>query len=132
MNTNETSLQVVGNYGILKRIINFFKRITNKKETNYAFFSDIQNSNDLKANNFLNSIKYTEDPDKKKLLKIQEELEKIGINKKNAFLLTKDLSEIQKKKLLDLYKEQINSLNTNINNYKGKIIKIRKKLQTDS
>ncbi len=132
MNTNETSLQVVGNYGILKRIINFFKRITNKKETNYAFFSDIQNSNDLKANNFLNSIKYTEDPDKKKLLKIQEELEKIGINKKNAFLLTKDLSEIQKKKLLDLYEEQINSLNTNINNYKGKIIKIRKKLQTDS
>lgn len=132
MNTNETSLQVVGNYGILKKIISFFKRITNKKETNYSYFSVNGKNNSMKSNNFLNSIKYTEDPDKQDLLKIQEELEKMGINKKNAFLLTKDLSEIQKKKLLDLYKEQIDSLNTNINNCKGKIIKIRKRLQADS
>lgn len=83
----------------------------------------------MKSNNFLNSLKYTEDPDKKCLLKIQKELERIGINKKNVFELTKELTEIQKKKLLELYKEQINSLNISINNYKGRIIKIRKSLK---
>ena len=131
MNTNETNLLVVENHGIFKKIIIFLKTIINKKETNYSFFSVNQKNNSMKSNDFLNSIKYTEDPDKKDLLKIQEELDKIGINKKNAFLLTKDLSEIQKRKLLNLYKEQIASLNTNINNYKGRIIKIRKRLQTD-
>lgn len=131
MNTNETNLLVVENHGIFKKIIIFLKKIINKKETNYSFFSVNQKNNSMKSNDFLNSIKYTEDPDKKDLLKIQEELDKIGINKKNAFLLTKDLSEIQKRKLLNLYKEQIASLNTNINNYKGRIIKIRKRLQTD-
>ena len=132
MNTNENSLRVVENFGILKKMISFFKKIINKKETNYAYFLDNEKNNSIKSNDFLNSIKYTEDPDKKDLLKIQEELEKMGINKENAFLLTKDLSEIQKKKLLDLYKEQIDSLNTSINNYKGKIIKIRKRLQTNN
>ena len=131
MNTNETNLLVVENHGIFKKIIIFLKKIINKKETNYSFFSVKKKNNSMKSNDFLNSIKYTEDPDKKDLLKIQEELDKIGINKKNAFLLTKDLSEIQKRKLLNLYKEQIASLNTNINNYKGRIIKIRKRLQTD-
>ena len=57
MNTNETSLQVVGNYGILKKIISFFKRITNKKETNYSYFSVNEKNNSMKSNNFLNSIR---------------------------------------------------------------------------
>ena len=131
MNLDETSLEVVGNYGILKKIISFFKKIISKKETNYSYFLDNEENNNIKPNNFLNSIKYTEDPDKKNLLKIQKELEKIGINKENALLLTKNLSKIQKNKLLNLYKEQIDSLNTSINNYKEKIIKIKKRLQTD-
>ena len=74
------------------------------------------------------SIKCNEDPDKKYLLKIQKELEKMGTNKKNVYLLTKGLSETQKKKLVELYREQINALNASINNYKGKILKIRKRL----
>ena len=130
MSINETSLQVIEKQGILKRIINFFKKITNKKEINYNFFSDSQNSNsnNLKSDNFLNSIKYSEDPDKKLLLKIRDELERIGINKKNAFLLTKDLTDEQRDKLIELYKEQINSLNISVNNYKEKIIKIKNSL----
>ena len=75
---------------------------------------------------FLNSIKYSEYDSKIKLLKIQKELVKMGINKENIALLTKDLSEDEKQKLEDLYEIQINQLNSNIENYKNKIIKIRR------
>lgn len=75
---------------------------------------------------FLNSIKYSEYNNKIKLLKIQKELVKMGINKENIELLTKDLSEDEKQKLEDLYEMQINQINSNIENYKNKIIKIRR------
>ena len=130
MNNNETSLQVITDDGILKKIIKFFKKLINKKEVKHTLDSVIQKNDDSEINNFRSTIKYTEDPDRNKLIKIQEELERIGINKKNAFLLTKELSEIQKKKLLELYNEQIDSLNTSINNYKAQIVKIRKTLLT--
>lgn len=73
---------------------------------------------------FLNSIRYVEDEDRKKLLRIQRKLEE-NINKENAYELTKDLSKAQKMKLLNLYQEQNDKLNQNINNYKDKILKIR-------
>ena len=96
---------------------------------NCNLFSDNQD-NSLKSNNFLNYIKYNEDSDKAILLNIQEKLEITGINKENVYLLTKNLSETQKKKLLELYRNQISSLNNNINIYKEKIIKIRKSLKS--
>ena len=128
MSENETSLQLVENQGIFKKIINFFKKISGKKETNYTFFSDIQNTNNIKPNDFFNSLKFTEDPEEKKLLKIQEDLEKIGINQKNAYNLTKELTEVQKEKLLQLYNVQIDALNTKIERVKSDIIKIRKSI----
>lgn len=128
MNENETSLQLVENQGILKKIVNFFKKISCKKETNYTFFSDIPNTNNAKPNDFFNSLKYTEDPEEKKLLKIQEDLEKIGINQQNVYILTKELTEVQKEKLLQLYNVQINDLNTKIERLKSNIIKIRKRI----
>lgn len=128
MSENETSLQLVEHQGILKKIINFFKKISGKKETNYTFFSDIQNTNNTKPNDFFNSLKFTEDPEEKKLLKIQEDLEKIGINQKNAYNLTKELTEVQKEKLLQLYNVQINTLNTKIERLKSNIIKIKKSI----
>ena len=128
MSENETSLQLVEHQGILKKIINFFKKISGKKETNYTFFSDIQNTNNTKPNDFFNSLKFTEEPEEKKLLKIQEDLEKIGINQKNAYNLTKELTEVQKEKLLQLYNVQINALNTKIERLKSNIIKIKKSI----
>lgn len=128
MSENETSLQLVEHQGILKKIINFFKKISGKKETNYTFFSDIQNTNNTKPNDFFNSLKYTEDPEEKKLLKIQEDLEKIGINQKNAYNLTKELTEVQKEKLLQLYNVQIDSLNAKIERLRNDIIKIKKSI----
>lgn len=128
MNANEISLQVIKNKGILIRAINFFKKILSKGKSNYIVStndtSNIQNS----KNSFFKSIKIDEDPDKAKLLKIQDELEKRGINKKNAFELTRDLSKEQRQKLETLYKEQINEFELSIKNYKNKIINIRKKL----
>ncbi len=77
-------------------------------------------------NDFLNSLKYNEDPDKKILLKLQDELETKGINQENIVQLTKDLSKEQKNKLEELYKQQIYELKLKINGYKNKIIAIRK------
>ena len=60
------------------------------------------------------------------------ELEKIGINKKNIFKLTRDLSASQKEKLELLYKEQINELEQSIEKSKNRIILIRKKLSENN
>ena len=77
-------------------------------------------------NSFLERIKFEEDPDKAMLLKIQDDLEKNGINAENAYNLTKNLSDIQKSKLLSLYEEQIASYKTSIEKQKNKILAIRK------
>ena len=53
----------------------------------------------------------------------------VGINKENIALLTKDLSEVEKQKLEDLYNEQINQHKSNIENYKNRIIGIRRKIR---
>ena len=62
------------------------------------------------------------------LLKIQDDFEKMGINKGNAYKLTKDLTNAQKTELENLYRQQIRNYQISINNYKAKIISIRKKL----
>lgn len=89
---------------------------------------EIENNQKEKHDNFLNMIKIEEDQELKQLLKIQEELERIGINKKNVQELTKNLSKEQKQRLEKLYKEQIKKLEEDIINKKNKIIGIRKKI----
>lgn len=119
-NSNETSLQVVNNNGILKKIVNFIKSFFYKNENSYISVND--------KNRFFKSIKFEEDPDKAILLKIQDEIEERGIKKENVLELTKRLTEEQKQKLLILYKEQINKYETSIENHKRNILAIRKKL----
>lgn len=128
VNSNETSIQVIRNKGILSKLINFVKKLFVKNNSNYFSITKEETSTNKGNNSFLKSIKFEEDPDKQKLLAIQEELEKIGINKKNIFKLTKDLSASQKEKLELLYKEQINELEQSIEKSKNRIILIRKKL----
>lgn len=127
INANETSLQVIENKGILVKIVNFFKKILGKDKSSYIVPNNTKNEQNNK-NSFFKSIKFEEDPDTVKLLKIQDELERRGINAKNAFELTKDLSEEQKKKLETLYKDQIKEFELSLETYKNKIISIRKKL----
>lgn len=128
VNSNETSIQVIRNKGILSKLINFVRKLFGKNNSNYFSITKEETSTNKGNNSFLKSIKFEEDPDKQKLLAIQEELEKIGINKKNIFKLTKDLSASQKAKLELLYKEQINELEQSIEKSKNRIILIRKKL----
>lgn len=128
VNSNETSIQVIKNKGILSKLINFVRKLFEKNNSNYFSITKEETSTNKGNNSFLKSIKFEEDPDKQKLLAIQEELEKIGINKKNIFKLTKDLSASQKEKLELLYKEQINELEQSIEKSKNRIILIRKKL----
>ena len=128
VNSNETSIQVIKNKRILSKLINFVKKLFVKNNSNYFSITKEETSTNKGNNSFLKSIKFEEDPDKQKLLAIQEELEKIGINKKNIFKLTNDLSASQKEKLELLYKEQINELEQSIEKSKNRIILIRKKL----
>lgn len=128
MDEREKSLQVVEEVSFLKRIFNFFKSIFKTNNTNYFIEDKKYSSNNDSKNSFIKSIKYDEDPDIAKLLKIQDELEKKGINEANAYELTKDLSDIQKGKLENLYKEQISNFENSIEVSKNKIMNIRKKL----
>lgn len=126
MNTNETSLQVIGNNGILRKIINFFKKIG--MQNNNMYFSNNVTDNKEENNNFRKSLKISEDPEKRMLLEIQKKIEKDGINPTNVYFFTKDLNNVQRKNLLDLYQMQINNLNTNINDCRKRIINIRKNI----
>ena len=92
MNTNETSLQVIGNNGILRKIINFFKKIG--MQNNNMYFSNNVTDNKEENNNFRNSLKISEDPEKRMLLEIQKKIEKDGINPTNVYFLTKDLNNV--------------------------------------
>lgn len=127
-NANETSLVTTENIGLLVKIVNFFKNLFKGKQVDYIVSNSESNNNEENKDNFRKSIKFNEDPDREKLLKIQDELEKRGINEKNAYELTKYLSENQKEKLELLYKEQIREFEQSIQIYKNKIILIRKRL----
>lgn len=132
-NSKETSLQKVQNIGILNKIVNFLKKLIGKNNINFITTNNESSfNNNVKSNDFFKRIKYTEDPDKAKLLKIQDDLERKGINKENVLQLTKNLSELQKQKLEILYKEQIDNYKLSINNSKNKILKIRQQLNNSA
>lgn len=127
-NTNETSLQVIQNQNILVKIMNFFKKLLKKSTDMKITQQNILDNKQTSKNDFLKSLKIDEDPDRKKLLKIQIDLEKRGINEKNVIELTKDLTPTQKQKLELLYREQITEYEASTQSYKRRIVAIRKQL----
>lgn len=128
MNSRDTSIEYSNNYGILSKIIKFIKKIFKKDNIKYISAGSSENNSNRNDNSFFKSIKFEEDPEEKMLLKIQDDFEKMGINIENAYKLTKDLTDSQKTKLENLYIEQIKNYETSINNYKNKIIGMRKQL----
>lgn len=128
MNSRDTSMEIPNNYGILSKIIKFIKNIFKKDNIKYISAGNSENNSNRNDNSFFKSIKFEEDPEKTMLLKIQDDFEKMGIDRENAYKLTKDLTDEQKIKLEGLYREQIKAYQISINNYKNKIIGIRKKL----
>lgn len=128
MNSRDMGIEISNNYGILSKIIKFIKNIFKKDNIKYISAGSSENNSNRNNNSFFKSIKFEEDPEKVMLLKIQDDFEKMGINKENAYKLTKDLTDSQKVKLENLYIEQIKNYETSINNYKNKIIDMRKKI----
>ncbi len=126
-NSVETNLQVVQNKGLFAKIASFFRKIFSKDKTRDISQGDIEYKNTNKpVFDLVNDG--SGDTDITKLLKIQNELERIGINEENAYRLTKDLTAEQKRKLELLYENQIKKLETSIDSYKNKIILMRQKL----
>ncbi len=128
MDSNNTSMEVTNNYGLLSKIVKFIKNIFKKDNVKYITEGTSDNTSNRNNNTFFKSIKFEQDPEKAMLLKIQDDFEKMGINKENAYKLTKDLTNAQKTELENLYRQQIRNYQISINNYKNKIIGIRKKL----
>ena len=52
-----------------------------------------------------------------------------GVTKENLDALTKDLSDEQKEKLLQLYQQRIENLKQKLESYKTKIIKAKEELK---
>ncbi len=127
-NTNELSLQIIKKDSFFDKIIKFIKNIFKKKNIEYTTNTESNISSDYKKQEFFYNLRKQQDPDIEILLKIQEELEKRGINKENVKLLTKDLALEQKTKLENLYIKQIEDYEKSINNYKNKIICMRKNM----
>jgi len=109
--------------------INLFKK-GNNNNSNYSVSTNNTRNEPNNKNSFLQSIKFEQDPDIVRLLQIQDELERRGINEENAFELTKDLSEQQKQKLENLYKKQIRELESSLGIYKKQTIPIKQNLNT--
>lgn len=126
-NSVETNLQVVQNKGLFVKIASFFRKIFSKDKTRDISQGDIEYKNTNKPVFDLVNDE-SGDTDITKLLKIQNELERIGINEENVYRLTKDLTAKQKRKLELLYENQIKKLETSIDSYKNKIILMRQKL----
>lgn len=78
----------------------------------------------VERNNFLEKIKFQEDKEKLKLIQIQKQLEE-KMTIELATKLIKDLKREERSKLLELYKTQINELETSLENYKRRILRIR-------
>lgn len=127
-NTNGTSLQVIQKNSFFDKIVKFVRNVFRKKNIEYAINTDSNIFSNEKKQEFFNNLRNQQDPDRDLLLKIQNELEKRGINKENAKLLTKDLSPEQKIKLENLYIKQIADYEKSIKNYKNKIVEIRKQV----
>lgn len=128
VNTNGTSLQVIQKNSFFDRIVKFVKNVFRKKNIEDPINTDSNIFSNDKKQEFLNNLRNQQDPDRDLLLKIQNELEKRGINTENAKLLTKDLSSEQKTKLENLYIKQIADYEKSIKNYKNKIVEIRKQV----
>lgn len=78
------------------------------------------------VNSFRESLKYEDNYDVVKLLSIQRILENGIVSKEKISEAIKELSEVEKRKIIQLYMQQIQFVKNSINNYRCKIISKRK------
>lgn len=122
MNNEEKSLRIIQKEGIFAKIIKFFRKVfINDDKKVYTILNP--DTEERKQNHSETKL----DMELWDLIKIQNQLEKIGINYDNAFELTKDLSDNEKKKLVELYKAQIENSENNIRKQRDRILRIKQK-----
>lgn len=105
---------------IFRKFLNFFKNIFHKKENNEEYNTELQETK--KENNIINEFEQ-----KRKITELQKRYESDVIREE-------DLTESEKENLVKLYKEQIDTIENNIQTglkeldfYKHKIIVAREK-----
>lgn len=129
MNKSKEGLVAVNENSIFYKIKKFFRKLFFNNKNNEIKqenqIEEIENSNNNIKSSFLENIKVQENKELKELLYLQK-LFKMGRIKE------KDLSKKERVELEKLYKHQIYELNKSINDYKNKIISIRRKLAQNS
>lgn len=105
---------------IFRRILNFFKSILHKKENNTEYNSELQETR--QEINIINEFE-----EKRKIKELQQ-------NYETNVIREEDLTEREKENLIELYKEQIDTIENNIQTelkklefYKQKIILAKEK-----
>lgn len=72
--------------------------------------------------------KYNDIKEKIYFMQLQDNLEKNGITEENVKKMIKKLNYEQVKNLISLYKDQIANYEATVENYKKRIIKLKKQL----
>lgn len=111
----EKSLINKENENIFKKIRNFFRSLFHKNEED----TNANESIDIKQETTTSII--DEFKDKQTIVKLQQDYE-------NGKIAEEDMDENDKQKLLELYKEQIKTLNDNINEYKSSLNSYKEKI----
>lgn len=123
-NTQEKSLMKVNN-SIFSKIKNFFMNFFKKKEfQQYVEKSNTKNEEKTPnpiLSNFRNEIEIEEKKPNIKLLKMKNDL-------MSGKIIEEDLCEQELTELRELLTAEIEQKNSSINNYKNKILNIRKQL----
>ena len=111
----EKSLINKENESLFKKIRNFFRSLFHKNEE----VTNTKESFNIKQETATNII--DEFKDKQTIVKLQQDYE-------NGKIAEEDIDENDKQKLLELYKEQIKTLNDNINAYKNSLNSYKEKI----
>ena len=117
IDTNQLSKKQIADLTALYK-----KQINDLEQSNERRINKIRQSKN--GTSFLKDIQTTEN-EETKLLKLQQQYDK-------KLIETKDLPKNQIKALINLYKKQIDELTMSNERRKEKLLKFRKKLQTDS
>ena len=125
-NTQEKSLVQVNRNEIFNKIKMFFKNLFSKNnviDNNCYTIEDEKNNENIKKS-FMESIRNIED-EEIKLLKLQKQY-------RNGEIKEEELTEEQVNSLCALYDKQITNLRKSNQIRKQKLLKYRRKLQTDN
>ena len=123
-NTYEKSLEKVDNsiFGKIKLFFrNLFQNNIQESTINENIITVEQDKNNIEEKNFVNNIKIKENKKNLRLQKMSKDLE-------SGEIIEEDLCEQELKELREFYLQQIEEKKQSIENYKDRIIQMKKQL----